>query len=105
MTAFDAMLDAVYSDPNMALDADYLPDGDIAQRQLVRIRLLRPDATYSFDGEAVGIETARVKVRVSEVADLSSGDVFVCDGVSYRVSGLPKRNVRRTEWTCDAPEV
>ena len=100
MTAFSAAIDAIFTDANMAADAVYRVQGlppDVACRVLRR----SPDDLSEFGSARIRSETARVDVRVSEIAAPAKGDRLTIGGEVFAVQGEPLRDRERLVWTLD----
>ena len=100
MTAFPAAIDLIFADPNMAVDAQWLPGGALPGATIRAIRKA-PDHLTSFGGAQVWSETVQVDVRVSEVPDPKPGDHLVIDGETFEIQGEPSRDRERLVWTLD----
>jgi hypothetical protein len=99
MSAFDTVVDALFSDPNIGRDAVYDPaDGEPFP---VRVIARRADALTEFGGARLWSETTRFDVRVSEVTSPRPGDRLVLDGETFVVQGEPVRDRERLIWTLD----
>ena len=88
MTAFAAAIDALFADPNLAVDALYRAGGadpGIPVRVIVR----RPDRIGEFGETRIASETTTFDVRTSEIAEPAEGDTLDVDGVtmSSRAAG------------------
>lgn len=100
MTAFSTAIDAIFADPNMAVDAIYRASGD-GDPVDVRVMRSRPDESAIYTGARFVADTIRLELRVSEVADLNVGDTFEIDGETFAVQGEPLRDAERLWWTAD----
>lgn len=103
MSAFAAMIDALFADPNIAADAVYLPQGG-GGPVAVRAVLDRPDRPVELLDAALTAPSAMVEVRVSEVSVPKAGDSFEIAGVTWLVQGEPKRDALRQVWTLELVE-
>lgn len=101
MTAFAAAIDALFADPNLALDGVYRPGG-ADPRVPVRIVVRRPDRVSEFGETRIVAETTVFDVRVSDIAAPADGDTFEVDGTVYVVQGTPIRDAERLVWTLEA---
>lgn len=100
MTAFGAMINVLFADANMALDAVYRAGGSGAGTS-VRVIAVRPDELVNFGETRVRTAVSRFQVRVSEVATPAAGDTVEVSGTIYRVQGSPLRDTERLVWSLD----
>jgi hypothetical protein len=101
LTAFAAAIDALFADPNLAVDALYRADG--ADPSIpVRVIVRRPDGVGDFGETRIATETMTLDIRVSEIAQPAEGDTVDVDGVTYVVQGEPLRDRERLIWTIEA---
>jgi hypothetical protein len=99
MSAFSTALTRLFADPNIGRDATYEPaDG---QPFPVRVITRRADALTEFGAARLWSETARVDLRVAEVASPRPGDRVVLDGKTFVVQGEPVRDRERLVWTLE----
>jgi hypothetical protein len=68
---------------------------------LVRIGTRRADAVIDFGDARLCSETARVDLRVAEVANPRPGDRIEIDGDAFPIQGEPVRDRERLVWTVD----
>ena len=101
MTAFTAAIDALFADPNFALDAVYRPGG-ADPGVPVRIVVRRPDRVSEFGETRIVAETTVFDVRVSDIAALAEGDTIEADGTVYIIQGEAIRDAERLVWTVEA---
>ena len=99
MTAFAAILDALFADPNIGRDADYIADGGAPV--LVRVVSRQADAITDFGDARLWSETTRVDLRVAEVPAPRPGDRLEIDGDAFLIQGEPVRDRERLVWTVD----
>ncbi len=99
MTAFAAILDALFADPNIGREAVYTSDGGAPV--LVRIVSRQADAIADFGDARLWSETARIDLRVAEVANPRPGDRLEMDGDAFLIQGEPVRDRERLVWTVD----
>lgn len=101
MTAFNAAIDVLFADANLAVDAVYCAGG--ADPGLpVRVIVRRPDRVGEFGETRIVAETLLIDVRVSEVAAPQAGDIVDVDGSFYVIQGEPSRDAERLVWTSEA---
>ena len=101
MNAFAAAIDALFSDPNLAIDAVYHAGGadpGVSVRVIVR----QPDRVGEFGETRIVAETVMIDVRVSEVATPLDGDNIEGEGAVYVTQGEPIRDAERLVWTVEA---
>ena len=99
MTAFAAILDALFADPNIGREAVYISDGGAPV--LVRIVSRQADAITDFGDARLWSETTRIDLRIAEVANPRPGDRLEMDGDAFLIQGEPVRDRERLVWTVD----
>jgi len=99
MTAFAAILDALFADPNIGREAVYTSDGGAPV--LVRAVSRQADAITDFGDGRLWSETTRVDLRVAEVPTPRPGDRLEIDGNAFLFQGEPVRDRERLVWTID----
>jgi hypothetical protein len=99
MTAFAAVVDALFADPNIGREAVYTSDGGAPV--LVRVIARRADAISDFGDAQLWAETTRIDLRVAEVANPRPGDRIEIDGNAFLIQGEPIRDRERLVWTVD----
>ncbi|MEC3860124.1 hypothetical protein VK792_02400 [Mesobacterium sp. TK19101] len=99
MTAFSAVVDALFNDPNIGREAIYTSAG--GNPALVRVVARQADAITDFGDARIWSETTRVDLRVSEVATPRPGDRIEIDGEAFLIQGEPVRDRERLVWTVD----
>ncbi len=85
MSAFAGLVDRLFADPNLGLDAMYEPAG--GEPIPVRVVARQADAVTEFGSARLWSETTRFDVRVAEVANPRPGDRIVVDGRGLRRPG------------------
>lgn len=104
MSAFAAALDAIYSDPNMAVDAEWLSNG-VPPGVPVRVVLRTPDGIADF-GTARIIQSAIViEVRVSDVPSPRKDDRIAIGDQFYVVQAAPIRDLQNLYWKLDVRQL
>lgn len=99
MGTFAAMVDALFLNESMAVDASYVPvAGDPAT---VRVMQKRPDEVTDFGAARLWSEATVFDLRVSDVAAPAAGDQIVIGTETFVVQGEPKRDRERLIWTLD----
>lgn len=99
MTAFAAIVDALFADPNIGREAVYIADGSAPV--LVCVVARRADAITDFGDARLWSETTRVDLRVADVASPRPGDRIEIDGEVFLIQGEPVRDRERLVWTVD----
>jgi len=99
MTAFAAIVDALFSDPNIRREAVYTSDGGAPV--LVSIVSRQADAITDFGDARLWSETTRIDLRVADVANPRPGDRLEIDGDVFLIQGEPVRDRERLVWTVD----
>lgn len=99
MTAFAAIVDALFADPNIGREAVYIADGGAPV--LVRIVSRLADAITDFGDARLWSETTRIDLRVADVANPRPGDRIEIDGDAFLIQGEPVRDNERLVWTVD----
>jgi hypothetical protein len=94
VSAFDAAIDDLFADPNMAVTVSY-------QGSPVRALVRRPDRDIEFSDITVHTATAVFEIRRRDVPAPQAGDVIVHDGDSFVVQGEPRLDAERLIWTLD----
>ncbi len=99
MDAFKRAVDALFRDPNLAVDATYRSRFFV---KAVRVIERRPDQVVGFDVTRVATETTLVQVRVSEIAEPEEGDEIELGDRTVKVKGTPLRlDPLALVWTLD----
>ena len=99
MTAFAAIVDALFADPNIGREAVYIADGGAPV--LVSIVSRQADAITDFGDARLWSETTRLDLRVADVANPRPGDRLEIDGDVFLIQGEPVRDRERLVWTVD----
>jgi hypothetical protein len=99
MSAFAAIVDRLFADPNLGRAAVYAP----ADSAPIPIRIIarRADELTGFGDARLWSETTRVDVRVGEVPGPRPGDRVEIAGETFVVQGEPLRDRERLVWTLD----
>ncbi|MFW8636628.1 head-tail joining protein [Cribrihabitans pelagius] len=99
MTAFSAIVNALFSDPNIGREAVYIADGRAPV--LVRVVSRQADSITDFGDARLWSETTRIDLRVADVANPRPGDRVEIDGDAFLIQGEPVRDRERLVWTVD----
>ena len=99
MSAFAAAMDAIFSDPNMAVDATWTAQGGAT----LPVRVIRkaPDEVTTFGAAQILSDTTLVDVRISEMPNPKPGDGISIGTDIYVIQGEPKRDRERLIWTLE----
>lgn len=99
MLAFSIAVDAIFADPNMAVDAIYRPrfgGADIP----CRVILTKPDAVTDYGATSIVSGTLRVDIRASDVAKPEDGARIVMGAETVVIHGEPIRDRLGLVWQC-----
>lgn len=99
MTAFAAVVDALFADRNIGREAVYTSEGGAPV--LVRVVSRQADAISDFGDARLWLETTRVDLLVAEVPALRPGDRLEMAGDAFLIQGEPVRDRERLVWTVD----
>ena len=100
MSAFATAATRIFADPNMAVDATWLPGG-VPPGSTIRAIRKSPDELTSYGGARVWSETVRIDVMAAETPSIQSGDCIVIGGETFEVQGEPIRDRERLIVTLD----
>ncbi|WP_413219095.1 hypothetical protein [Tritonibacter mobilis] len=101
MSAFSAAINAIFRDPNMAVDAEYR-SGGADPATSVRVMRTVPDVMSEFNTGRYVAESVALDVRISEVETLEKGDTFTIGGEVFAVIGAPRRDSEGLIWKSEA---
>jgi len=99
MTAFAAVVDALFTDPNIGHEAVFIADGGAPV--LVHVVSRQADAITDFGDARLWSETTRIDLRLAEVANPRPGDRIEINGDAFLIQGEPVRDRERLVWTVD----
>jgi len=99
MTAFEAMIDALFADPALARTVLYTPVAGTART--IRAVIKSPDRVIDVRDIAIHTPTLVVDVRVSDIATPQAGDTLTIGTLLYAVQGEPVRDAENLVWTLD----
>ncbi len=85
MGVFAAIIDALFADSNIAIDAVYRAGG-ADPGVPVRVVARRPDRIGDFGDTRIVAETTMFDVRVSDIVAPAEGDTIEADGTVYVTS-------------------
>ncbi|MGL4963181.1 MAG: head-tail joining protein [Inquilinus sp.] len=100
MTAFAAMVDALFGNADLARDAVYTPPGGGAGIPC-RVVPSRPTAEMEFSGMRISQQTALFDVRQAEVPAPKAEGQLVIGAETFVVQSAPKLDRERLIWTLD----
>jgi len=98
MSIFATAMDAIFTDPNMAVDG-LLISGDELPGVPVRLIRRAPDVETQFGAARILSETTIFDARCSEIPTIARGDKLVVGSEEFIVQGDPKRDRERLTWT------
>lgn len=101
MSAFSAAINAIFRDPNMAVDAGYR-SGGADPATSVRVMRTVPDVMSEFNGGRFVAESVALDVRISEVETLEKGDTFTIGGEVFEVFSAPRKDSEGLIWKSEA---
>jgi len=100
VTAIQIAINAVFNDPNIAVDAIWTPAATGVPVP-VRAIVAAADRATRFDLMRVQSETLVLDVRISEMANPVAGDAITVLGEDRVIQGHPERDTRRLIWSLD----
>jgi len=100
VSAFSTGIDAIFTDPNMAVDAIWR-EQRVGPPTTVRAIRKAPDELQDYGAARMVLPTTVIDVRVSEIALPRDGDLISIAGEDFMVQGAPKRDRERLVWTLD----
>ena len=99
MSAFQEMIDALFSNSSLARDIVYTPVAGTPKT--IRAVIKSPDRIVDVREMAIHTPTLVVDVRVSDVLDPNEGDTLSIGALTYVVQGEPVRDAENLVWTLD----
>jgi hypothetical protein len=101
MSVFEAAIDALFDDPNLALAGLYRAGGTALD---IPVRVIRrqPDRIGELGVTRLRTATNVFELRTSEVPSAAEGDMLTVRGVRYVVQGEPMGDAERLVWTIEA---
>jgi hypothetical protein len=97
MSAFASALDALFADPHISREADYVAEG--SSPLVVRVIARRADEVTGFGEARLWSEAAVFDVRVADVPNPRPSDRLIIGAATYVVQGEPVRDRERLVWT------
>ena len=104
MTAFAALFETLFANPDMAVDAVWRRAGTGAPVS-VRLVAARPDDILDLGATKLRRNLAKFQVRQAELADPLAGDIFEIGALLYRVQGQPIADRDRLIWSLDCARI
>lgn len=99
MSAFDIAIKTLFADPNLGVDAVFIPQ--VGQNATVRIITRAPDTFQNVGSSVIETPTLVLEVQVADCPDLASGDQFIIGDTLYIVQGEPRRDEVQLTWKVD----
>ena len=99
MSAFQEMIDALFSNSSLAQDIVYTPVAGTPKT--IRAVIKSPDRIVDVREMAIHTPTLVVDVRVSDIATPQEGDTLTIGTLLYAVQGEPVRDAENLIWTLD----
>ena len=99
MSAFQEMIDALFSNSSLAQDIVYTPVAGTPKT--IRAVIKSPDRIVDVREMAIHSPILVVDVRVSDIATPQEGDTLTIGTLLYAVQGEPVRDAENLIWTLD----
>ena len=104
LTAFDYMTNAIFSDPNIGVDAELITMR-MAAPQPIRVLLRSPDEIADWNGGSFVVGTVLLEIRIVDVPDLAEADTIRFGGKTYTIRGVPQKDAEGLSWLAQASEI
>ncbi|MBZ0228427.1 MAG: hypothetical protein K8F58_08255 [Bauldia sp.] len=101
MSAFPAVVDAIFADNNIGEDAIWRPGG-IGAGVAVRVIGKSPDKIVGFGDSRAVMPSALIDVQFAEMALPAAGDTVEIDGSIFDIIAEPTADSLQLVWTCEA---
>lgn len=101
MSAFPAVVDAIFADNNIGEDAIW-QTGGVGAGVAVRVIRKSPDKIVGFGDSRAVMPSALIDVRSAEMALPAAGDTVEIDGSLFDIIAEPTSDTLRLVWTCEA---
>ena len=98
---FAAVIDALFADPHLAINAIYCVSG-ADPGVPVRVIVRRHDQVGELGETRIVAGTVMIDVRVSEVGTPADGDSIEAESTVYIIQGEPIRDAERLVWIIEA---
>lgn len=99
MSAFQEMIDALFSNSSLARDIVYTPVAGTPKT--IRAVIKSPDRIVDVREMAIHTPTLVVDVRVSDIATPQEGDTLTIGTLLHTVQGEPVQDAENLVWTLD----
>lgn len=100
MSAFPAVVDAIFSDNNIGEDAIWRPGG-VGVGIAVRVIRKSSDKIVGFGDSRAVMPSALIDVRSAEMALPAAGDTVEIDGSLFDIIAEPTADTLQLVWTCE----
>lgn len=100
MNAFSTAIAAIFADPNVAVEAIYLPGG-IPPGVPIKVIRRSPDLVADFGTARLVQPTATFEVMVSDVAVAAKDDRIMIGSETFVVQASPIRDSQTLIWKLD----
>ena len=99
MSVIDTAVATLFSDPNMATDATFMPQtgANVGLRVIVRA----PDAYQKIGSSVIETPTTTLEVKVADCPSILPGDRFLIGQNTFVVQGEPRRDELLLTWQVD----
>jgi len=104
MSAFSTAISTIFADPNMAVEATYLPSG-FPPGYTVRVIRRRPDEMTDYGTARLVQPSATFEVLVSDVAVAAKDDRIRIGSETFVVQSAPMRDSQMLIWKLDVRPV
>ncbi len=96
---FKAMIDQLFTDPNMGADASY--QSGVSAPITVRIMMKIPDTVIGFGDGQFHTSQRIFDIRTSEIQSPKVGDKITVKGITYKIQSEPQADRERLVWRLD----
>ena len=99
MSVFDTAVATLFSDPNMATDATFIPQ--VGVNVAVRVIVRAPDVFQKMGTSMIETSTTTLEVKVADLPSILPGDRFLIGQNTFVVQGEPRRDELLLTWQVD----
>jgi len=99
MSVFDTAIATLFADPNLALDATFIPQ--IGANVPLRVVMRAPDAFAKVGSSVIDTPTQTLEVKVADCPSPAPGDQFLIGQTTYTIQGEPRRDELQLTWLAD----